>query len=380
MFGFLYSNVSSDIPGNQGLFDQLEALKFLRSLADPLNGHLNSVTMWGWQSGGWSAGFHMFSPHSNQLFQQAIMESGSALSPLMLFPEEGAAARFKKFAAFANCGDMKEVEASKDKEQEGGDKDKEPQKEIIYELRSDSVECIKKLNTEQIIQVQEKVLASKKDNGFMPVEDLRFFGGNPFDLVTKTDFGAVRSILLGTNSNEGGLLLTAMFSDVYPLLKGEPKPVSLNQLLEHAKQRGGNSNNGQVQLMLPMFFRGVDKENPVAVRNHLQQLLKDALMVCLDLMLIDEYTQKLDKEAFYYLFDHRPGNSPYAEWLDGAQHADELQFVMGYPFKASLKDHYKKGEPELSKKILLMWGNFIKHGQVTFFWKLLFLNDQTKVN
>jgi carboxylesterase type B len=360
VYGYSYSNITTDVAGNQGLFDQVEALKFFRSLSEPLHGDLDSVTMWGWQSGGWSVGFHLFSTHSNGLFQQAIMESGSALSPLLLFPEEAAAVRFRKFAAFSNCADVREVVVTNKEE---GEKEK---KEFSYDARPDTMDCVMKLTHEQIQNSLMKMMSNKREMGFLPVEDTRFFLGNPFDMITKSDFGTVKSILMGVNNNEGGILLPAMFPDVYPLLSGAPKPMDLNQLLEHSKSSGGgdNANSGQAQLMLPMFFRGVDKNDPVAVRNHLQQLIRDALIVCLDNMFMEEYLQRSGRQIFYYLFDQRPSESPFAEWLTGSQHADHLQYVHGYPFKASLAQHYKKQEADLSKKTMGMWGSFMKHGCV----------------
>lgn len=358
VYGFLYSNLTESIAGNQGLFDQVEALKFFRSLSEPLNGNLEAVTMWGWQSGGWSVGFHLFSEHSNKLFSQAIMESGSSLSPLLLFPEEAASLKFRKLAAFADCGTVTEVMVTN---KEDGDKQK---KEFLYETRPDTMECVLKLTREQIEAAQMKVMKNNRETGFSPVEDLRFFGGNPFDTLAKADFGNVKSILMGVNSNEGGMMLTMMFKDVYPLLHGEPKLLNLNELLEQSKKNGGgeNSNSGQMQLMLPMFFRGVDKNDPVAVRNHLQQLIRDAVVVCLDSMLMDEYVQRSGHQIFYYLFDQRPSSSPLAEWLQGSQHGDHLQYIYGYPFKADLAKSYKKLEVELSRKAMGMWGSFIKHG------------------
>lgn len=94
--------------------------------------------------------------------------------------------RFKKFAATANCADMKKLE-----------------KETEYKLRDDTFECVRKLSLDDILKSAKEIMKTKKDVGFMPVEDQGFFGGNPFDTLVKNQFGEVKSAIMGTNSNEG---------------------------------------------------------------------------------------------------------------------------------------------------------------------------------
>ena len=238
VFGFMHANVTDEMPGNQGLWDQNMALRFMSEIAESLGGSKTQITLMGSSSGSWCVGFHMFSPVSQNLFQYAILESGSALAPVLLFPEEASIVRFKKFASYAKCAEMKKLE-----------------KETEYKLRDDTFECLRKLTVDQVLDAGKEIMKTKKDIGFMPVEDQAFFGGNPFDTLVKNQFGEVKSAIMGTNSNEGGIMLASGMRDVYPPFKGEPKLLDLNQLLEHAKKNGANSNSGQIQLMLPMFFR-----------------------------------------------------------------------------------------------------------------------------
>lgn len=62
------------------------------------------------------------------------------------------------------------------------------------------------------------------------------------------------------------------------------------------------------------------------------------------------------------MFDNRPTNTPFAPWLKGSQHYDDLQYVLGYPFKNELADAYPKVEQDLSKKVMTLWSNYIKTG------------------
>lgn len=121
------------------------ALKFINEIADSIGGTKTAITMMGSSSGSWSVGFHMFSPNSQNLFQRAIFQSGSALAPLLLFPEESSIVRFKKFASYANCAEMKKLE-----------------KETEFKLRDDTYECVRKLTLDQILNAAKEIMKTKK--------------------------------------------------------------------------------------------------------------------------------------------------------------------------------------------------------------------------
>ena len=186
--------------------------------------------------------------------------------------------------------------------------------------------------------------------------------GNPFDLVKLGKFGSVKQILMGTNSNEGGIMLSSGISDTYPPFKGEPKKATLNDLIEMAKSKGAKSNAGQMQMMLPMFFRGGNKKVHKAVRERLLALAADGLFTCPDQLLLQGYVKAAANQLYYYRFDYKPSNSPFAPWLEGAQHSDEMQYVMGNPLSDLYKDKYTDKEKELSKKFIALWSSFATKG------------------
>ena len=74
--------------------------------------------------------------------------------------------------------------------------------------------------------------------------------------------------------------------------------------------------------------------------------------------------QRPNKKIFYYMFDQRPENSVFAPWLKGAQHLDDLQYTLGFPFKPDYEKIYSKVEQDLSKKMMTLWTNYIKTGLV----------------
>jgi len=69
-----------DVAGNMGLLDQNLALKWVTEHITYFGGDPDKVTIMGESAGSASVTYHMLSPLSTPLFQQAIAESGSALS------------------------------------------------------------------------------------------------------------------------------------------------------------------------------------------------------------------------------------------------------------------------------------------------------------
>ena len=72
------STGDSLLPGNLGLKDQVEALRWVKRNIASFGGDPDSVTITGYSAGAWSVSLHMVSPMSKGLFHRAIVSSGSA--------------------------------------------------------------------------------------------------------------------------------------------------------------------------------------------------------------------------------------------------------------------------------------------------------------
>ncbi|PNF42094.1 hypothetical protein B7P43_G10291 [Cryptotermes secundus] len=77
--GFL-STGDSVLPGNNGLKDQVMALRWIQQNIAQFGGDPGNVTIFGGSSGGSCVHFHMLSPMSEGLFHHAISQSGSAIN------------------------------------------------------------------------------------------------------------------------------------------------------------------------------------------------------------------------------------------------------------------------------------------------------------
>ncbi len=78
VFGFFYMN-GTDAYGNQGIFDQSLALKWVYDNANSFGGDKTKITIGGQSAGAFSVAFHLVFNQSWSYFSSAIIESGNLL-------------------------------------------------------------------------------------------------------------------------------------------------------------------------------------------------------------------------------------------------------------------------------------------------------------
>ncbi|XP_019761960.1 juvenile hormone esterase [Dendroctonus ponderosae] len=100
--GFLATG-EKEAPGNNGLKDQVQVLKWINKNIEGFGGDPNSVTLMGYSAGGVSVVLHMVSPLSAGLFHKAIAMSGSPTSQWTIAHEQLDLA--KRQAKFVGCPD-----------------------------------------------------------------------------------------------------------------------------------------------------------------------------------------------------------------------------------------------------------------------------------
>ena len=100
--GFLYFP-EEDVPGNAGMYDQLEAIKWVKNNIAKFGGNPNNITLMGESAGACSVSLHLLSPLSRNLFSQAIMQSASATVPWGVITKEESLMRGLRLAELMNC-------------------------------------------------------------------------------------------------------------------------------------------------------------------------------------------------------------------------------------------------------------------------------------
>lgn len=80
VYGFMCLDIP-EIPGNQGLKDQVLALRWVNENIEAFGRNSKEITVFGESAGGISVNLHLLSSYE-QLFNRAIIQSGSALIPI----------------------------------------------------------------------------------------------------------------------------------------------------------------------------------------------------------------------------------------------------------------------------------------------------------
>jgi bile salt-stimulated lipase len=100
IFGFL-STEDDVVPGNNGLKDQVMALRWVQNHIASFGGNPDSVTLTGLSAGGSSVHFHYFSEMSKDLFHRGFSQSGVALNAFSL--QEASLKRAQRLAEAVGC-------------------------------------------------------------------------------------------------------------------------------------------------------------------------------------------------------------------------------------------------------------------------------------
>ncbi|CAH1142147.1 unnamed protein product [Phyllotreta striolata] len=98
-----FNTGEKEAPGNNGLRDQILALKWIKDNIEPFGGDSGSVTITGSSVGGWSVAYLIVSPLAQGLFHKAVVTSGSPTGVMTLVPNQMDVA--KQQAQFVGCPD-----------------------------------------------------------------------------------------------------------------------------------------------------------------------------------------------------------------------------------------------------------------------------------
>lgn len=174
--GFLYFG-RPDSPGNAGLFDQLMALQWIQDNIEQFGGDRQRVTIFGESAGAVSISFHLLSPLSRQLFQQAILQSGAATCPWGVMDRQELIANGLQLAQLVNCP--------------------------YNETQLDQVmECLLKVDPSTLVSQDVGAGKTILNFPFVPVVDGSFLIEPPAESLAKADFKQAK-LLLGSNYDEG---------------------------------------------------------------------------------------------------------------------------------------------------------------------------------
>jgi para-nitrobenzyl esterase len=282
--------------GAYGIQDQIAGLKWVRENIAKFGGNPGNVTIFGESAGGISVAMLSASPAARGLFQRAISESGGSMSPPRTTLRQA--------------------------EEQG--------KAYLESLGAKNIAAARALSAEDIQK------NTKGMGNFWPVPDGVTIVADQYERYEAGDFNDT-PILVGTNSNEGGLFVT--------------QPVTVEGFEKMIRSRYAAG----ADAILAAYPHATDPEAMQSARD----IMRDSTFAWPTWAWANLQSRNGKNKAFVYYFDHRGPNSP-----DGANHADEIRFVFGN-LTASGPTGSGSNTPEdeaLSRMIRSYWVNFAGSG------------------
>ena len=362
VLGFLY--LEGVYPGNQALYDQQEALAWIKNNAERFGGDPNRITISGHGSGAALAGYHLFIEKSYSLFRNVIMQSGTPLLP-SLAPIRATEASTRANQLLSRMG-----------------------------CRVYIVECVEAIaDIEQLLQMAFNLFQLSIKNDFVteiylksffpPVLDNQLIVEAPEVLLKRGHFKQC-PILTGFTAHEGSfyiglglgqmgvtkltdLKLAELTSFIKRYFAYSPNYPSLNSELffhlvthEYTKQTEGSEH-----LNLP-----AELTNKISYFRQLTKIIGDQGFVCPAYKIGDMFA-KFNNQVYMYLYSHRISTTPWPRDY-GAVHGDDLALTFAYPLAENRDNNatsnpwaspdavYFKNEKLLASEMIEYWANFVR--------------------
>jgi carboxylesterase type B len=334
--GFL-STGDDAAPGNFGIWDQIEALKWIQDNIRYFGGDPDRVTIFGESAGGFSVGTLVMSPRAEGLFTNAIIQSG------------GIGCKNNAFASPVR----NEVEILSKKTG------------CTNRTSHEMIECLRQVPAADLIssfypsEIDHK---SPPPPILFPVVDGDLLPAHEYELLISGKYNKV-PLMIGTNEDEGEILLhlhspfgnTRLNKEIVtPLIKsllGLYNPSEIPELTERIQQQ-----------LLP----NADEMEYKELKDIIVELMMEATFLgCLNSAVSTLSEQ--DVPTFVYRFDYKGDHSVIGivtgEQIDGVPHYDELQYQFDMPLFGLPR--FSGKDREVQDRMLRMWTNFAKTGSPT---------------
>lgn len=328
--------------GNQGLYDQLTVLKWVRDNIKHFGGDASSVTLFGESSGAIAIGLHMMSPESSGLFKRVILESGSPFMTNAFF--QRAEKSVPDFVETLGCLS-------------------DPEDKYSYDIN-----CLRSKTQDELVEATQ-AMHEKYFFAFPPTPEEDFVPMLPTE-VTKLEkaekediFKDTKEIMIGNNIKAFSFMLYLGNKKVFSRDQVNKQFTSFDAVKDIMSKDIGhllNMPNFQVNFIVNRLFSSIQNStDPRVWLDRLIEILGDVSFVCPSNILIDELSS-LGKPVYVYQLTQEPTGSPWAEWFGSTLH-DEIPFVFGHPLRYPLR--YSGKDIDLSKRIMQTWSHFAKTGE-----------------
>ncbi|XP_061409954.1 acetylcholinesterase-like isoform X1 [Lethenteron reissneri] len=277
--------------GNYGLWDQHAALMWVKHNIESFGGDANRVTIFGESSGGGGTGLHLFSQHSQGLFQAAVSQSGCALAHwAILLPPWKASDTAAQLANALQCPTS-------------------PTKDMIT--------CLKTKPAEVFHDVDVK--GPPMISPWAPVIDEDFIERNPRELLQRGEHSKV-PLMIGVVKDE----LAEEWPDSPTMTRLE-----FEEQMKNWVNRFQENKEATYEALLYEYTDHVNPEDEEIIREKFIEMKSDYEYIAPALYHAEGHARG-GSATFVYTFNYRTHSSPWAPWY-GVPHGEELYYEFGTP-------------------------------------------------
>lgn len=231
VFGFYDAKIPHS-PGNQGLYDQLLAMKWVYENIKSFGGNPESITLFGQSAGAISIGLHYLSPMSQKYFKRGILESGSPTVPRIFYdrdPSDTSANKVPELARKVGCINPNE---------EGN--------EIFYERTENILNCLRKTDR-RLLESAQNELIEELSVAFGPTTGDDFLPDLPLNLL-HDQLNQVTASNSPTSSTSAFAATSTLFSKSSKFQEEEDDDGRDSGELEEGKKGNGNADDAKEEM------------------------------------------------------------------------------------------------------------------------------------
>jgi bile salt-stimulated lipase len=326
MFGFL-STEDDVVSGNNGLKDQVLALKWVQSNIASFGGNPKSVTLTGLSAGGSSVHLHYLSHMSKGLFHRGFSQSGVALNPWVL--QEQPLAKAKLLGDAVGCPTTSS--------------------EVL-------VQCLRKRNYKHLI-TKMPIFYGYLFTPYAPFSPViekgsnSFLNESPYELIAKGQIEDLPWIVSNT-AHEGMLPGAYLYKDLKTI---DEKWTELAPFLLDYNYSLPISQWKDTAETIRKYYFGEEK---ISSDNFLKlvKLFSDRLFL-VDSEISAKLVARTNKSPVYYYYFSYPGDHSQNNTVS---HADDAQYIFSNMFQ---RKTMTKNEQKMKDVMLNMLISFAKTGE-----------------
>lgn len=338
VMGFL-STDDSLAPGNFGLLDMVQGLRWVRDNIANFGGDPNQVTIFGNSAGGASTSLLLFSDLTEGLIHGVISQSGDALSTWAIYrPPDTNLPRAQELAAKVGCPTAPS---------------------------SLMLDCLRTVDAELLVNTP--VSGSDFNSAWAPRVDGYFIRAVPEELLAAGDFNAV-PLFSGTVPDE----VSDEFTDIPNIETGFDRTEKEQRMYNWSRRYKERADLIYASVVHEYDWPGNDyaknRDLFIEMRSDFEYIAPHNAHSGGHSLVVPA--------THLYSFEHRSVNHPMPSWM-GVPHFEECYYIYGTPFWANVsvkcpwgcnnvvwfdREAWTEEDATMSRRMMAAWTNFAKTG------------------